>query len=430
MKVAITTLGCKTNQFESAAMAEKLGKEGFEMVSFEETADIYVINTCTVTARTDAESRRLIRRAMRRNAAARIVVTGCYAQVAPTELEKMDGVNLIVGNAEKKDIARLLWELGEERKTVVSDISREHRAEVLPLESFAEHTRAFLQVQNGCDAFCSYCIVPHARGRSRSVPPEDVLEGYAIFAGKGFREIVLTGIHLSGYGRDLTPPSSLLQLLQSIGERRLTPRLRLGSLEPMEIGDELIDFIAASPDICPHLHIPLQSGDDEVLRRMNRHYSSEYFHDLLMRITRRIPDICIGVDIIAGFPGETEQEFAQTLAFAESLPLAYMHVFPFSSRPGTPAATMPRAVRPAVISERARQLRLVSDRKKAQYARSFIGKEVRVLVQSSGGDGLLTGLSRHYLPVSFAGPESLHNQEVPVTVVSPTETSLFGTLVP
>ena len=426
MKVAITTLGCKTNQFESAAMSEKLGKEGFEVVPFEGRADIYVINTCTVTARTDAESRRLIRRAMRQNPASKIVVTGCYAQVAPAELEKMAGINLIIGNTEKKEIARLLRELGDEQKILVSDISREEKAEALPLESFADHTRAFLQVQNGCDAFCSYCIVPYARGRSRSVLPEAVLAGCSTFADRGFQEVVLTGIHLSGYGRDLVPPLSLLQLLSMIEERQLSPRLRLGSLEPMEIADELIAFIAASAYICPHLHIPLQSGDDDVLRRMNRNYSTQFFHDLLHRITEQIPDICIGIDIIAGFPGETEREFSNSHAFVESLPVAYMHVFPFSPRPGTPAAIMQDRLAPSLISERARLLRLVSEQKKAEYARRFLGKEVRVLVQSRNGDGMLSGLSRHYLPVSFAGPESLHNREVPVTIYSSTGRALLG----
>lgn len=233
-RVAITTLGCKINQFESAAMTESLGREGFRLVPFEDEADIYVINTCTVTARTDAESRRLIRRAMRRNPAARVVVTGCYAQVAPDAVGELPGVSLVVGNSEKKGIAGLLRDAVPAERILVSDISRQRTAEALGLESFAEHTRAFLQVQNGCDAFCSYCIVPHARGRSRSVPFRDVLEGIGTFAGQGFREVVLTGIHLGAYGADLEPPASLLDLLAAADAEALVPRLRVGSVEPHE----------------------------------------------------------------------------------------------------------------------------------------------------------------------------------------------------
>ncbi len=235
LKIAITTLGCKTNQFESAAMAEALGRNGFRVVPFEEAADIYVINTCTVTARTDAESRRLIRRAHNRQPGAKVVVTGCYAQIAPEELQAMEGVHLVLGNTEKKGIAELIKALGEEPLVLVSDISRERQAAGVVLESFTEHTRAFLQIQNGCDAFCSYCIVPYARGKSRSVPLGEVLEGIKVFAEKGFKEVVLTGIHLGGYGLDFSPPRELLEILSAVEEKRLVRRLRIGSLEPTEI---------------------------------------------------------------------------------------------------------------------------------------------------------------------------------------------------
>jgi threonylcarbamoyladenosine tRNA methylthiotransferase MtaB len=415
-RVAITTLGCKINQFEAAAMTEALGKEGFQVVPFGERADVYVINTCTVTARTDAESRRLIRRALRHSPSAKIVVTGCYAQVAHEELREMAGVSLILGNVEKKGIAGFIREIGTGEKVLVSDISREDRASTLTLETFAEHTRAFLQVQNGCDAFCSYCIVPHARGRSRSVPLNDALAGISTFTGKGFKEVVLTGIHLSGYGLDLSPPVTLLSLLAAVEERMLTQRLRLGSVEPTEISDELIGFLAASRIVCPHLHIPLQSGDDQVLQRMNRNYSTLHFRALVERLVDAIPDLCIGLDVIAGFPGETEKEFENGYHFVESLPVAYLHVFPFSPRPGTPAAKMEGHLPSGLIRERAQAFRRLSELKKRAYYRKFLGRDLQVLVQGRGEGGLLKGLSRNYLPVYLVGDDTLLNTEVPVRV--------------
>lgn len=427
-RVAITTLGCKTNQFESAAMAEQLAAAGFPVVPFHEQAEVYIINTCTVTARTDAESRRIVRRVTRRNPAARVVVTGCYAQVSPDQLQQMPSVKLVIGNSEKRDIVRFIKELGDVRRVAVGDICRETSAEALPLESFAEHTRAFLQIQNGCDAFCSYCIVPYARGRSRSVPPADALAAVASFTDRGFREIVLTGIHLSGYGLDLDPPVPLHQLLRDITELQLAHRLRLGSLEPTEITDELIQLMAGSDIICPHLHIPLQSGDDAVLSRMNRHYTEQLFESLMERLMVAMPEVCVGLDVIAGFPGESDQEFERTYRLVERLPVAYLHVFPFSSRPGTPAASMPGQVPSRIVTERARLLRELAAEKRSAYARRFVGKEVSVLVQSSE-NGVLSGLSRHYLTVSFTGHSSLFNSEVPVMVTSAAADHLSGTFV-
>lgn len=428
-KVAITTLGCKINQFESAAMAETLGKEGFLVVPFEAEADIYVINTCTVTAKTDAESRRLIRRAGRRNPAAKIVVTGCYAQVAFEQLREMSGVDLILGNVEKKGIAGLLKDIGSGRKVMVADISLEREAAGLSLESFAEHTRAFLQVQNGCDAFCSYCIVPYARGRSRSVPLAEALEGIRTYASKGFKEVVLTGIHLGGYGLDLSPATSLLDLVTAVTAEQAVPRLRLGSLEPTEISPALIEFVARTPAICQHLHIPLQSGSDRILGRMNRKYTSAEFREVIAQLVTAMPDICCGADIIAGFPGETEKDFEQAYHFVQDLPLAYLHVFPFSPREGTPAAAMADPVPGHVIRERVQLLRRLSDQKKRAYYRRFLGRELQMLVQGGGADGLLQGLSRNYIPVSLEGDETLINSEVTLRITDVARESVRGELV-
>jgi threonylcarbamoyladenosine tRNA methylthiotransferase MtaB len=425
-RIAITTLGCKINQFESAAMTESLTRDGFLVVPFEEEADIYVINTCTVTARTDAESRRLIRRARRGRPEAKIVVTGCYAQLAFEQLREMPGVNLILGNAEKKGIVELVREIGDVPRVLVSDISLDRKAGGITLESFAEHTRAFLQVQNGCDAFCSYCIVPYARGRSRSVPPAEALDGVRAFAGKGFKEVVLTGIHLGGYGLDLTPPSSLPDLLAAIEEERLVPRLRLGSVEPTEISTPLVRIMSASDIICPHIHVPLQSGHDQVLTRMNRRYTTARFLEVIDELTEAIPDICIGCDVIAGFPGETEGEFEESHRFIESLPVAYLHVFPFSSRQGTKAAAMPGHLPGGVVRKRAELLRRLSERKKDAYCRKFIGNELEVLVQESEGGGMVKGLSRNYIIAIFPGSETLINSETAVMITGAVKGSLRG----
>lgn len=425
--IAITTLGCKINQFESAAMTEALEQSGYRMVSFSDPADIYVINSCTVTARTDAESRRLIRRATRQNPQARVVVTGCYAQMNAEELLKLPGVNLVLGNSEKKGIAGFLQGLGEEPQAVVSDISQLRSTERTALESFAEHTRAFLQVQNGCDARCAYCIVPYARGASRSVPVREALEGMAAFAAKGFQEIVLTGIHLGAYGLDLDPPTDLLGLMVKAQEQGLVQRLRVGSVEPTEVTTELVRFMASSPMVCPHLHLPLQSGSDTVLSRMNRGYDTGLFREVVESLAAAMPDICIGSDVIAGFPGETDEEFEETCRLIESLPLAYLHVFPFSQRPGTPAAAMTPQINPRLIKERAERLRVISDRKKCDYAAGFIGRELKVLVQRD--EGGRRGLSRNYLQVSLQGAEDMVNREVTALILAAQAGELIGRVI-
>ncbi|MRR54200.1 MAG: tRNA (N(6)-L-threonylcarbamoyladenosine(37)-C(2))-methylthiotransferase MtaB [Deltaproteobacteria bacterium] len=428
-KISFVTLGCKTNQFESAAMTEAARKEGYLVVSAGEAADICVINTCTVTARTDAESRRLIRKALRENPAARIVVTGCYAQIAAEEISDLPGVALIIGNTEKRELLQLLRNLGEEQQIKVTDISNVQGSGPLLLETFAEHTRAFLQVQNGCDSRCSYCIVPHVRGPSRSVSLDDALEGIRTFARQGFQEVVLTGIHLGAFGLDLTPPTSLLELLSRAEQEKIVPRLRLGSLEPTEISTELIELIARGQTICPHLHIPLQSGDDGVLAAMNRPYTSGFFRELVDQLTTAAPDLCLGTDIIAGFPGETDEAFARGYRILEDLPLAYFHVFPFSPRQGTPAATMPDPVPPAVIKKRAEALRDLSLRKKRAYFEKFLGRELLVLIQQNRKGRSLQGLSRNYLSVAIPGHTAPVNTEVKVRITGTDKDQLIGVAV-
>jgi len=414
-RVAITTLGCKTNQFESAAMIEQLQGSGYRIVSFSEEAEIYIINSCTVTARTDVETRRLIRRARRKNPAARIVATGCYAQVAPGELERMPELDSILGNREKLEITALLESTGYQ----VSDISAEEKDEPLKLTSFAEHTRAFLQAQNGCNSYCAYCIVPYARGRSRSVPPDDVLEGVRTLAANGYREVVLTGIHLGAYGLDLTSQTSLTSLIHKIEAGNLVPRLRIGSIEPNEVDDDLLRIMSESKIICPHLHLPLQSGSDTVLKRMGRQYGSLFFRELVTKVIAVLPDAFIGADVIAGFPGETDAEFEETLKLLEQLPFSDLHIFPYSSRPGTRAAAMAGQIPSHLIKERAARMRGIAELKKSEFLRRMIGYRLNVLVQGfDAKTGLCNGLSRNYISMSFAGEDSFINRELYVTIMN------------
>ena len=427
--VALATLGCKTNQFESAALEEKLRNAGYRVVLFEEGADLVVVNTCTVTAATDAQSRNLVRRARRLNASCRVVVTGCYAQVNPEDLKSIPGVSLVLGNEEKNDFLRLIEEGGGATDGIqVSDIRQARRAEPLPVSVFSERSRAFLQIQNGCDAFCAYCLIPYARGPSRSVSPEEVRRQVERLTGAGYPEIVLTGIHIGGYGADLDPASSLLDLVGFIESETAVRRLRLGSLEPTEIPLELVEAVAGSQILCSHFHIPLQAGDDAVLKRMNRHYDTAFFRALVEGIHGRIPEAAIGLDVITGFPGETEEEFENTFRLVEGLPVSHLHVFPFSRRPGTPAATMTGQLPGDVIRKRAARLRALGERKNRAFASAFVGRTLEVVVEGGKAGEVRRGLSRNYLSVLFPGGDVLEGRLAEVKVTGWTPEGLKGRL--
>lgn len=398
--VSIVTLGCKTNQFESAAMSEQLVNSGYQLVDFDAGAELVIVNTCTVTSATDSQSRNLIRRARRMNPQSRVVVTGCYAQVDPDALAELPGVALVIGNEEKKGFLSRLTSLDIDHPQIsVADIRQVDTTETLPLSSFEQRSRAFVQIQNGCDAFCSYCIIPYARGRSRSVPVEDVIKHVESLSAAGYPEVVLTGIHIGNYGQDLQPQLDLLSLLQNIEQSGFNGRLRLGSIEPTELPDELLDFIAGAEWICPHYHIPLQAGDDDVLEQMYRHYSTDFFKDLINGIRQRQPSAAIGLDIITGFPGETEQQFNDTCEYLKRLPFSHLHVFPFSRRPGTPAADMKGQLPGNIIKERAAKLREIGERKLAAYATQFVGHTVEIVVEGGETEAKKKGLSRNYLSV-------------------------------
>jgi threonylcarbamoyladenosine tRNA methylthiotransferase MtaB len=417
VKVALATLGCKVNQCESAGIAEAVTGRGMTLVPFDQSADCYIINTCTVTGRTDYQSRQLIRRALRQNPAAAVFVTGCYAQRAPEEIARIPGVRLIAGNAEKAGLIERIGEaVGGTPRILLGDIRSEGTISPLGATVFPEHTRAFLKVQDGCNASCTYCIVPAVRGASRSLPPERVADEIAELARTGYREVVLTGIHLGAYGRDLTPPADLTSLIRHSIAQRAVERLRLSSIEPREVTPELIALVGSSDLLCRHLHIPLQSGDSGILAAMGRNYDAALFGDLIRGIHAAVPGIAIGCDVMAGFPGESPEAFSNTLHLIEELPLAYLHVFPYSPRPGTPAASMPGQVPEAEKKRRAETLRRAGALKRSTFAAQFIGTELAVLIEArtDKASGLPLGLSDHYIPVAVRGPGAAPNRIVRV----------------
>jgi threonylcarbamoyladenosine tRNA methylthiotransferase MtaB len=428
MRIAITTLGCKINQYDSAVIQSRL-EEKHSFVPFDAEADCYLINTCTVTDRADWEARQLVRRARRLNPAAKVLVTGCYAQVSPAEVAAVAGVDFVVGLNRLDDLLRFVEAPRENSPAIaVSDVKRARGVVVLGTRALPGHTRAFLKIQEGCNYTCTYCIIPTARGLSRSVAPREVLEQVRRLAAAGYKEIVLTGIHLGGYGHDLQPKMDLTALVEMIAASGLIARLRLSSLDPREVPDRLLDLIARSDVVCPHLHICAQAGDDDILKQMRRNYDTGFYRDLLNRVCARLPDAALGSDIIVGFPGETDAQFEKSLQYFSSLPLTYFHVFPYSSRRGTAAASLSRVVPPAVKKERARRMRELGARKKAEFCARFVGRRVAVLVEEKVAkqSGLRRGFTRNYLPVAVDGASV--NQELDVHLGSYRDGWLSGVL--
>lgn len=409
MKVAIHTLGCKVNTYESQAMLRLFEHNGYEEVPFKDIADVYVINTCTVTNTGDSKSRQMIRKAIRKNPEAVICVVGCYSQVAPEEIEAIDGVSIILGTQFRSEIVDLVeqFRLNHERIVKVKDVMKLRTFEDLNIDHFS-NTRAFLKIQDGCNNFCSYCIIPYARGRVRSRKPESVLTQARELVEQGYYEIVLTGIHTAGYGEDLDH-YSFYDLLVDLTKIEGLKRLRISSIETSQIPEEMVDLIASSQVIVDHLHVPLQSGCDATLKRMNRKYNCEEYYHKLMTIKEKIPDMVFTTDVIVGFPGESEEEFQQTYQFIKKVGFTQLHVFPYSQRKGTPAAKMENQVDEKIKHERVNRLIGLSHELHDTYAKSQIGKTLRVLFEKNE-DGYYVGHGDNYLLVRVASDVNLIGQ--------------------
>jgi len=403
--VAVETLGCKVNQYETSYFLELLQQAGYRLVPFCERADIYIVHSCAVTAKAGSQTRQLLRRAGRNNPNALVVAAGCYAQLEGERIAKDKLATHILGNSGKFDLIRFLNQPGSfERPCLALDWTQRSCSEfeILPVSSMhTGRTRAMLKIQDGCDAFCSYCVVPHVRGRSRSLPIGMVLTQLEELVNAGYLEIVLTGIHLGRWGKDFEPKLSLTHLLEKIASGSRPARLRLSSIEPDEFDSGLLGRILSEPWICRHFHIPLQSGDAEILERMRRPYGPQRYAELIGQIHAALPDAAIGADVLTGFPGESEKQFENTLDFIEGLSVSYLHVFPFSARPGAPAAGFPGQVPGGELKRRASLLQALGRRKKRIFRESFIGEIMEVLVETSPQPGLMEGLSGNYIRVLF-----------------------------
>jgi threonylcarbamoyladenosine tRNA methylthiotransferase MtaB len=423
----ITNFGCRATQADAAAIKREFLARGFTPDGA--GAEILVFNTCTVTASADAQARQAIREARRANPSARIVVTGCYAQRAPEELAQIEGVSLVVGNAHQTEIPWLLESPGNfvpllsltaarsspakgGARIYTGDIAAARKLAAAPLlEDFAgeaiERTRPVLKIQDGCDHRCSYCIIPAVRGASRSLPPRVVIQQLGELAAAGYQEVVLSGIDLGSYGRDLVPRETLVALLPRILRETAIPRLRLSSIEPRDITEELLSCVASSDRIAPHFHVPLQSGSDRILRAMHRWYRAAHYARRIELARARLPGAAIGADVIAGFPGETEADHAATVRLIEALPFTYLHVFSYSPRPGTRAAELPDEISPAVIRRRSRELRELGEAKAAAFRAHHVGRTLRVVTLrrtgGQNGDAWTEALSGNYLKIRLRG---------------------------
>lgn len=410
--VAFYTLGCKVNFYDTEAIWQLFKGEGYEQVDFEQTADVYVINTCTVTNTGDKKSRQIIRRAIRRNPDAVVAVTGCYAQTSPAELLDIPGVDLVIGTQDRDKIIPLVKQYQREREPInaVRNIMKTREFEELDVPDFTDHTRAFLKIQEGCNNFCTFCIIPWSRGLSRSRSPESVLNQARKLADAGYKEFVLTGIHTGGYGDDLDN-YSLANLLRDLAEVDGVKRIRISSIEASQIDDEMIEVLKSSDKMCRHLHIPLQAGDDEILRRMRRKYTTAEFAEKIRRIHEALPKVAITTDVIVGFPGETEEMFQNGYRLMEQLHFAEMHVFPYSKRTGTPAAKMEEQVDEEIKHRRVQELIDLSERMQLAYAQQFVGEVLAVIperVMDGPGQGSrVMGHADNYLQVAFEGTQDL-----------------------
>lgn len=418
--VAFCTLGCKVNQYETEAMTELFKGAGYIINDFEDVSDVYVINTCTVTGTGDKKSRQMIRRAKHTNPDAIIAVVGCYSQVSPEEVAKIDGVNLILGTDDRGRIVELVEQCmaGDgDPVFAVGDIMKTRKYEQLWVTGYDDRTRAYVKIEDGCNEFCSYCIIPYARGPIRSRPVEDIVTEVTALAKSGFREVVLTGIHLASYGKE-RGDISLIDAISAVNGIDGIERIRLGSLEPRLLTESFVSQISAMPKVCDHFHISLQSGCDDTLKRMNRKYTAEQFYDGVCSLRKYYKNPAITTDIIVGFAGETEDEFEQSLAFARKVAFSEAHVFPYSIRKGTRAAKMPGQLPGDVKDDRAKRMSSLCNRLNVEYMDSFVGEVVSVLFEREVSDGLYEGHSTNYIRVNVPSDEDISHKILNVRITS------------
>ena len=430
-RVAFYTLGCKVNQYETEAMLELFEKEGYEKAETEDYADVYVINTCTVTHMSDRKSRQYIRRMKKKNPDAIIAVVGCYSQVSPEEIISIDEVNLVMGTNDRKKIVEEVKKIDASRKvSTVDDIMKVKAFEEIEINKTNGKTRAFLKIQDGCDRYCSYCIIPYARGRVRSRDLESIVKEVENLAANGYKEVVLTGIHVASYGKDIKETDiKLLDVIKQINNIEGIERIRLSSVEPILFTDEFVEAVSAMDKVCPHYHLSLQSGCDETLKRMKRRYTTEEYKTIVDRLRAAIPNVSITTDVIVGFPGETNEEFDKTYEFLKDIELTHMHIFKYSPRKGTPAATMENQVDPSTKHERSEKLLQLNEENFKKFGQKMLDKEFNVLFEQKVGDNKFEGLTENYVKVIVESDKDLSEQILKVKITDVKNEFLEGILV-
>lgn len=428
--VAFCTLGCKVNQYESEAVLEQFIRRGYRAVDFAERADVYVVNTCTVTHLSDRKSRQMIRRAKHENPNAVLAVMGCYAQTAPETVEKIQGVDIVIGTNGRTHVVDAVEQFLEQKQAInlVKELENDCCFEPLAIDGSGQtHTRAFLKVQDGCNQFCSYCIIPYARGRIRSRSIADSVHEAQRMAAAGFSELVLTGIHLASWGRD-SKEGSLLDLLAALQQVEGISRIRLGSLEPTLCDESFVQGVAGLDRVCHHFHLSLQSGCNATLKRMNRKYTTEQYEEAVKRLRRFMPDAAVTTDVIVGFPGETEEEFAETVHFLKTIRLADAHIFKYSPRRGTPAAKMPQQIAPDVKERRSHLLLALTETERCAFAAQFVGTADAVLFEQEVRPGVYEGKTKNYITVRVESMQNLCGQEEKVHFTQCENGTLLGVL--
>lgn len=430
-KVAFYTLGCKVNQYETEAMTELFEAAGYEAVNSEEYADVYVINTCTVTHMSDRKSRQYIRRVKKKNPEAVIAVVGCYSQVAPEEILDIEEVNLVMGTNDRRHIVEKVESVTHNDKvSTVDDIMKVKKFEEIEISQTNGKTRAFMKIQDGCDRFCTYCIIPYARGRVRSRDLDNIVEEVRNLAENGYKEVVLTGIHVASYGKDIKDKKvGLLDVIKAINEIDGIERIRTSSVEPILFTDEFVESISSMKKVCPHFHLSLQSGCDETLKRMNRRYTSGEYREIVERLREKMPDVAITTDVIVGFPGETNDEFAKTKKFLQDIGLAQTHIFKYSPRKGTPAATMENQIDPQMKHMRSEQLISLGKENFRKFAEKFVGSEMEVLFEEMNKDGNYEGLTTNYIRVEVPSEKDISGEILKVKITEVKNESVKGILV-